>query len=124
MAGGGGGRREGEGKKEDRLGREGGEERGREERREGEKKEGGGRKGVEGRRKGKYGDNGPPIPPNLRKNMELKRNTFKKRTTNADVVQYYKTETYPIFFDMLQEIRNLFPFLASPTVVSGQGTKC
>ena len=46
MAGGGGGRREGEGRKEDRLGREGGEERGREERREGEKKEGGGRKGM------------------------------------------------------------------------------
>ena len=46
MAGGVGGRREGEGRKEDRLGREGGEERGREERREGEKKEGGGRKGM------------------------------------------------------------------------------
>ena len=46
-------RGEGEGRKEDSLGREGGEERGREERREGEKKEGVGRKGMEGRRKRK-----------------------------------------------------------------------
>ena len=46
MAGGGGGRREGEGREEDRLGREGGEERGMAERREGEKKEVVGRKGM------------------------------------------------------------------------------